>query len=405
MNAPNESPHTRYGTPLPGLHEGPIPVEPYVSPAFFEKERERLFKRIWLQVARQEDVPNPGDYLVLELELFGAPIILARGEDGAIRAFHSVCPHRGNLVTAHYCSHGNTRSFVCGYHGWTFGTDGRLKSLPGKAYFPDVDPAKLGLKPLACDQWNGFVFIHGDPQPPQSLRAFLGGLADDMEGYPFDQMQRIARYGAEVQVNWKTFVDAFHETYHVGMVHARSLKGCGQPTASSNPWNVPVSARIYPPHHSVTNGLADELVLTPAGALAWQLGMSFSAAQEMPKLPGTNPGNDASWYFDINVFFPNFFCDLGPGWYFTYNFWPIAADRTRWQMDIYQFAAADIGQRVAQEHTKVLLRDLLYEDLSTMETTQRGLESGVLKEMTVSDEMEVAVRHHFTNVMRWVESQ
>ena len=72
-------------------------------------------------------------------------------------------------------------------------------------------------------------------------------------------------------------------------------------------------------------------------------------------------------------------------------------------MDIYQFAARNPGQRLAQEHTKVLLRDLLYEDLSTMESTHRALKSGVLQHLNISEEMEMAVRHQYTNVMRWVE--
>jgi hypothetical protein len=135
------------------------------------------------------------------------------------------------------------------------------------------------------------------------------------------------------------------------------------------------------------------------------MGPSFAANEQAPRLPGTNPSDDPAWYFDINVFFPNFFIDPGPGWYFTYNFWPISVDETEWTMDIYQYAAADVGQRIAQEHTKVLLRDLLYEDLSTMETTHRALKSGVLKHMTVGPVMEVAVRHQYTNVMRWVNGE
>jgi phenylpropionate dioxygenase-like ring-hydroxylating dioxygenase large terminal subunit len=249
------------------------------------------------------------------------------------------------------------------------------------------------------------VFVNWNAEPEWPLAEFLGGLGRQMDGYPFAQMERVARYSARVAVNWKTFVDAFHETYHVGMVHTRSLPGCSIPSELRHEFDLLASARFYPPHHSASNRLVSRLEPTPVGAAVWQLGASFAASEQAPRLPGTNPSDDARWYFDINVFFPNFFIDPGPGWYFTYNFWPISVDETEWTMDIYQFAAADVGQRIAQEHTKVLLRDLLYEDLSTMETTHRALKSGALKHMTVGPVMEVAVRHQYTNVMRWVNGE
>jgi phenylpropionate dioxygenase-like ring-hydroxylating dioxygenase large terminal subunit len=406
MNAPAPAFHTRITTPVPEMIPGPIPVEPYVSPTFFERERERIFKRAWLQVAREEDLPKPGDYRVQRIAVLGTSVLLTRARDGRIRAFHNLCPHRGNEIAARYPDQGNTGTFVCGYHGWTFELDGRLRALPGEGYFPDCKRDELALRPLACDTWAGFVFINWNPQPEWPLRQFVGGMADQLEGYPFGAMERVARYSANVAVNWKTFMDAFHETYHVGMVHAHSLKGCSMKPEKRAAFDALASARFYPPHHSASNALPeDALEITPLGALAWQMGVSFAANEEIPRLPGTNPSDDPRWYFDINVFFPNFFCDVGPGWYFTYNFWPISVDETRWVMDIYQFAAQNPGQRLAQEHTKVLLRDLLYEDLSTMESQHRALKSGVLTHLNVSDEMEIAVRHQYTNVMRWVNGE
>ena len=403
MNAPQDVVRTRVTTDPPDLIPGPIPVEPYISPTFHERERERIFKRAWLQVAREEDLADPGDYQMQRLEVLGTSVLLTRDKDGRLHAFHNLCPHRGNEIAARYPERGNTSTFVCGYHGWTFELDGRLRTLPGETYFPDCDREQLRLRELACDSWNGFVFINWNPQPEWPLHEFLGGLADQLEGYPFSAMERVAHYGADVAVNWKTFIDAFHETYHVGMVHAHSLKGISMKPEKRSAFDALASARFYAPHHSASNAMPeDALEITPLGGLAWELGYSFAASDAFEQLPGTNPSKDPRWYFDINVFFPNFFCDVGPGWYFTYNFWPLGVDATRWSMDIYQFAAQNPGQRLAQEHTKVLLRDLLYEDLSTMESTHRALKSGVLEHLNISEEMEMAVRHQYSNVMRWV---
>ena len=93
-----------------------------------------------------------------------------------------------------------------------------------------MDKKELGLLPVACDVWNGFVFVNWNAKPEWPLVEFLGGLGRQIDGYPCAQMERVARYSARVAVNWKTFVDAFHETYHVGMVHARSLPGCSIPS-------------------------------------------------------------------------------------------------------------------------------------------------------------------------------
>jgi len=79
----------------------------------------------------------------------------------------------------------------------------------------------------------------------------------------------------------------------------------------------------------------------------------------------------------------------------------VSVDESTWEMNIYQLDAETAGQRFAQEHTKVLLRDILYEDLSTLEFAQKAMASGVLKHLPIS-EMEIAVRHQLHTVQEWV---
>src|SRR6267154_3387574 len=80
----------------PELGIGPIPIEPTLSSEQFERERESIFKRVWLNVGREEEIPARGDYIVKEV--CGSSILLVRGKDGVIRAFHNMCSHRGNNV-------------------------------------------------------------------------------------------------------------------------------------------------------------------------------------------------------------------------------------------------------------------------------------------------------------------
>lgn len=403
MTAPISQHQMKWATALPELTPGPLPVAPFVDPEFFEKERERIFKRAWLEVCREDQIPDPGDYLVVPMAVWRSEIIVVRGKDGQVRAFHNVCRHRGmKLVRCEvdvnpYSQRGNSHVFMCPFHGWTYDLDGRLRPLMGQEYFPELDRDAAGMIPVTLDIWNGFVFVNYQAQPEQTLREHLGGLASDLDDYPFDECAHIARYTARVKANWKTAIDAFHESYHACTLHGRSIPDCGQ----TPEYAVPGSARVYGPHHSLSMWANPKHQPTPAEMVAWKYGMSFAPGDAL-QMGGVNPSGDDNWWFDINVFFPNFFVDVGPGWYFTYNFWPVAVDEIVWCMDIYQKAPARPSQRIAQEHTKVLLRDILYEDLSTLEATQEMLASGVIGEMLVSPELEVAVRHQHATVMQWV---
>src|SRR4029453_17908739 len=107
----------------------------------------------------------------------GASVLLVRGIDGEVRAFHNVCRHRGNKLVwndfPREGSRGTCRQFTCKYHGWRYDLEGRLAFVQQESEFFDVDKATRGLVPLHCDVWNGFVFVNLADEPRQSLRDFL----------------------------------------------------------------------------------------------------------------------------------------------------------------------------------------------------------------------------------------
>src|SRR6266849_5181563 len=82
----------------PELGSGPLPVEPYISPAYFELEKRHIFKRVWQHVGREAEIPQPGDFFVVDLPASDASLIVIRGRDNVIRALHNVCSHRLNKV-------------------------------------------------------------------------------------------------------------------------------------------------------------------------------------------------------------------------------------------------------------------------------------------------------------------
>jgi len=337
--------------------------------------------------------------MVRHLDFLNAPILMVHGRDGVVRTFYNVCTHRGNSVAS---GSGNARSaFVCGFHGWAFGLDGSLKTVPSEEQFPGLDRQQYGLKPITTEVWKGFIFINAQEKPETPLVEFLGGMGKQLETLPFDDYEFTGRYTTRVQCNWKVYIDAFQEAYHVSIVHAEGLAQL----AMHPEMCVPTSLRTYGPHRSISAWMHPQYSPSPSEAIAWKYGASaVNPVGSTKPSQAINPGKDENWWFDINVLFPNFFIDVGTGWYFTYNFFPVSENETAWEVNVYQFHARAPSQKLSQAHMGVVLRDALYEDLSTMEGVQRGLNSGALKSILPGG-FEATIRHQYWAVEQWVNGK
>jgi nitrite reductase/ring-hydroxylating ferredoxin subunit len=98
----------------------PVPIAPYISREYYEREQALIFRKVWLNVALVEQIPKPGEYFVKELEVCNTSVLIVRGKDGLIRAFHNMCTHRGNKLAPD--ASGNCPGlFTCKFHGWAFG--------------------------------------------------------------------------------------------------------------------------------------------------------------------------------------------------------------------------------------------------------------------------------------------
>lgn len=385
----------------PELGTDPLPVEPNVSTEYFERERQRIFQRSWLNVGRVEDIAQPGDYFVKQLEILKTSIIIVRGKDGVIRGLHNVCKHRGNRLADDY--HGRARSFVCGFHGWTYDLAGHLVRVPDEQEFCDFEKSEYELTSVATNVWEGFIFINVDPHPTETLQQWMGELYEQYRGYPLDTMTEVARYLATVNTNWKVFMDITQESYHVPCLHGRIVPDSN--TSKGNPFCHLSSIRIFRRHRASSVYANPEHKPTPAEAVAYKFGTTVleGATVHDPLHQCLNPDGVSNWAFDSNVIFPNLIFHVGKGWYITYNFWPLAVDRTLMEYRFYMMQANSYGERVSQEFSKVLARDLLREDLSTLEAVQAGLASGALTQMPLSDQ-EIMLRHSYRVVEDFVSS-
>ena len=128
IHAPLSNPieELRQNVALPFDQAVAMPKSVYTSEAFAEAEIERIFKKDWFCAGRADTLPNPGDYLTLELA--NQPIMVIRDKDGTLRAQSNVCLHRMSTLLH---GTGNCKSIVCPYHAWTYNLDGSMRGAPG----------------------------------------------------------------------------------------------------------------------------------------------------------------------------------------------------------------------------------------------------------------------------------
>jgi phenylpropionate dioxygenase-like ring-hydroxylating dioxygenase large terminal subunit len=398
MNAPENRSLKNKG---PGL--GPLPIDSFFTAEYHQLEKEHIFKKCWLRIGRGDQIPNVGDYFVKELESCDTSLIVVRGRDQKIRAFHNMCSHRSNRVA--YETAGNTTTFKCNFHSWAYGLDGSLRAIPEEHLFSGLDKAENGLTEVACDIWEGFIFVNVDPQPKQTLREYLGEeIYNGFDGF-FQKFVPIARYVVEAPCNWKIFLDAFVETYHFSTVH---LPTAGDIVNSREFPNGRIDAvRFYGKHRIASATSNVEHTPTLAETLARKFGGNATLAPDLTKKavnpPQINPKNLPDWLTDILIIFPMTNIQPLNGFYASQDYWPLSHNRTRWEETIYMVAPQTAAGDVAAQYNRSHIRDLIREDLKNLKMIQSNLSSGA-KKYQILGEMEPMLRHSYKSVAEQVGS-
>jgi choline monooxygenase len=190
-----------------------IPAAFYVDPAVAGLEQEKIFSRTWQVVGHRDQIANPGDYFTSELA--GEPLLIVRGAQGEVRGFYNVCRHRAG-PPAEGC--GSRKLFRCGYHGWTYGLDGKLISAPEFEDVQEFDPDEFTLAPVRTEEWSGLIFVNLDPDA-KSLGPSLRELPEQIRRFGLERMKLFERRTYDMKCNWKTYVDNYLEGYHLPSVH------------------------------------------------------------------------------------------------------------------------------------------------------------------------------------------
>ncbi|HXA36909.1 MAG TPA: aromatic ring-hydroxylating dioxygenase subunit alpha [Steroidobacteraceae bacterium] len=207
--------------------EPSLPSTWYRSTEVFKTEKERIFCREWIGVCREEELAQPGDYLVLEV--LGESVLLVRNRAGQLRAFYNVCRHRGSRLCRTPAEYAAMRvalpggvtlgRIVCPYHQWSYDFDGALIAAPHLSASAGFKKQDFHLYPVGVDSWGGFVFVNLTPAEAKPLSAQLGGIPERLRRYPLGNLRIGATRRYEVAANWKILCENYNECYHCGGVH------------------------------------------------------------------------------------------------------------------------------------------------------------------------------------------
>lgn len=196
-----------------------MPGSYYTSESFLELEREQLFRRKWICLGREEEVPEVGDYFATDL--VGEPIIIVRTAANEIKALSNVCRHRAMPLVD---GTGNSKRFTCPYHAWTYDLDGRLIRASGvdDRHADFIRDCKLPQ--FKCETWHGFIFVDLDTNAESFSRSqTVSQLEPMVEHMHIEDMRLIYSSEQEWDANWKCLVENFLEGYHLSTVHRRTL--------------------------------------------------------------------------------------------------------------------------------------------------------------------------------------
>jgi phenylpropionate dioxygenase-like ring-hydroxylating dioxygenase large terminal subunit len=344
------------------------PAHDYTSPEQFAREQQVLFRDRPVIVCLSVDVAEPGSFVATECG--GVPIVVVRGDDGALRAFVNICRHRASILLD---GRGTlSRSIVCGFHGWTYGLDGVLIAQPFSCEgFASIDTNDLSLRPAAVAERSGLVFVRASNDQPIDLDAVMCGVDEELDEFDLTSFYRYDSWVSSWKCNYKLMLDTFLEAYHVFALHRRSV------------------ARYYITAPSTFDPFGPNLRYH-------SLQKNFPELKDLPEDQWDLGSRGTIEYFIA----PNTILSHSVDHLAIYRFLPTAVDETIAEMTIYTPKAVET--EAEHEHYRRTLelhqRVSGGEDFIQQEGIQRSLATGLVKETIFGRNEPAAI--HFHNSLR-----
>ena len=204
----------------PSLLRGdPITQDRYYSREFMEREWERLWTKIWHIAGREQQLQEPGDYIVHDF--MRESVIVVKQRDGSLKGFYNACGHRAQRLV---WQNSSQDCFTCPYHGWQWGLDGVLEDLPDRDDFCQGDPVgKLKLTEVRVATWAGLVWYTMDEGAPD-LMKYLEPTPELYKNHQFEKTVRVNQFSRRTRDELEVLVGQFQRV----VPHAhRASSGAG----------------------------------------------------------------------------------------------------------------------------------------------------------------------------------
>lgn len=325
-----------------------IPGARYVDPQFLALERERMWKRAWLYAGHSDQLPEPGSWFLTRST--GAPILVVRDTQGDVRAFYNTCQHRGAPLVA--VESGQSRGFVCPYHGWSYTLEGKLTAVRDRRDFVDLDFSCRSLVSVRCERIGNLIFINEDPEA-EPLLDHLGPMAAELDQFRFDTLRLVDSRTYEAGCNVKVLLDAFLEVYHLKSIHEHTVDRFLDHRG--------MTITLWPKGHS--------RMITPNSRPDWKDPGTIG----MPKIDSVTeiPANNNVSY----MIYPNFVMPASDSGIPLLQFWPVSDTSCR---VVSTWIGPDYDPEAPNPLWETRIRNwerILYEDLQFGPQIQESLES------------------------------
>ncbi len=195
-----------------------IPVANYLDEQRWQREVDRIFRRVPLTLGFSAELAEPGSYQALDA--VGVPVLLSRGADGKMRAFINQCSHRGAVVVDEGV--GTARRFTCPYHAWSYDQEGALVGILDRADFGEFDTSCRGFDELPCAERAGLIFVTVNPASSIDIDDYLAGYDDVLEHLGLADCHVVGRQRVDGP-NWKLAYDGYLDFYHLPILHKKTF--------------------------------------------------------------------------------------------------------------------------------------------------------------------------------------
>jgi choline monooxygenase len=354
---------------------GTMPADWYTSRALFDLEQKHLFRHVWQQVGRTDQVSEPGDFFTCELA--NEQVVVVRDGSGELRALSNVCLHRAGPVALE-CGH--RKSFQCPYHGWTYELDGRVRGTTGMETAEDFHPASMRLPEFRVDTWGPLVWVALEPDVPP-LEEWLAQITPRAANYHLDELEYVGGRKWSIPCNWKMYVDNYMEGYHIPFIHP-GLQQALHPdvyTYELATWsNQQYGAEPHP--------------RGPGSRVASVLGSTQVFRTMMPPMTGLSQEERDGYYFFW--LFPTNTFNFMPDGFLLFTIRPVDVELTECTFSWWMPAARDLTHKLLQAAVVNFGHIVNTEDLEICAHAQKGMRSSVYRQGRYNADQEACL-HHF----------